>query len=125
MIWPDTVAEMAAKVALLDRITSAELCKYDAKEMSVFWLAGIVIAVMLGAALEVAVALAELDPMTVTRTSIVYIAPVLADSTVKITGRVRPTSTDGGSKFTRPAIDGEMVAKVALLDRIVSVELCK
>lgn len=125
VIWSDTVVEMAAKVALLDRMTSAELCKYGVKEMTVFRPAGIVIAVMLGAALDVAVALAELDPITVTRTSTVYSAPVLVDSTVKITGRVRPISTDGGSKVIWPATVAEMVAKVALLDRMVSEELRK
>lgn len=69
--WPDTVVEMVAKVALAERIVSAGLFKYDVKDMTVFWFAGIVIAVILGAALEVAVALAELDPMTVTRTVMV------------------------------------------------------
>lgn len=39
--------------------------------MMVFRFAGIVMAVMLGAALEVAVALAELGPMTETRTVMV------------------------------------------------------
>lgn len=50
-----------------------------------------------------------------TSTVIVYIAPVLADSTVNTTGRVCPISTDGGSKMTSSVRMSLMTAKVALL----------
>lgn len=44
-----------------------------------FTFAGIVTAVILGAAVEVAVALADDGPTTVTRSVTVYVAPVAAD----------------------------------------------
>lgn len=82
------------------------------------------IAVILGAALaEVAVALTELDPITVTRTTTVYVEPLPADWTVNTTGRVNPIKAEGGSKVIWAPAD--MVAKVALLDRTTSEALIR
>lgn len=71
MTSPRTVVEMVAKTASAERMTSSPLRRYAVKDMTVFWFAGIMMAVTAGTALEVAVARAELGPMTVTRTVMV------------------------------------------------------
>lgn len=124
--WPGIAerSESSVQVALLLRMLSVGLRRKGRSEMTVFELAGIVIAVILGGIpVDVAVALAELGPITVTRTSTVYMTPLPADCTVNITGRVKPISTAGGSKVTwsRP----EIVTQVALLDRISSAALLR
>lgn len=60
------------QVALLERMTSPALRRYADNEMTVFWFAGIVIAVTAGGALvEVAAALTEVGEITVARISTV------------------------------------------------------
>lgn len=72
-------------MALLLRIVSAAFFRYGTRDSTVFVLAGTAMAVTAGRAALVDaagddVAEAELDgPTTVTRTVIVYVAPVAAD----------------------------------------------
>lgn len=67
--WFNPVVKILVQVALLDKIESVGFRRYEVKEMTVSCPAGMVMAVMLGAIVDVAVALAELEPTTVTRTS--------------------------------------------------------
>lgn len=131
VIWPGTVEDSIIHVALAETIVSAGLFRYAVKENTVFWLAGIVMAVTIGIAAlvdaaSVDVAEAELDgATTVTRTSTTYVVPVLGDWTVNSTGTVSPMSKDGGSKTTWLVPVAEIVIQVALLDRTTSEELLR
>lgn len=114
--------DSVTQVALLEMMTSEALRRYAAKDMTVFWFAGIVIAVTAGAALvEVAAALTEVGEITVTRIVTVYVAPVLGDSTVKTTGRVNPMRAEGGFRIISSPV--EIVTQVALLDKTSSAAL--
>lgn len=117
------VADMTAQVALLETMVSDGLFRKAPMLMTVFTPAGTVTAVArAGEDVEVAEAVAdEVEaPTTVTRTVTVYVAPVVADSTVNTTGMVKPIKAAEGSKVIEPAAVAEITAKVALLDTITS-----
>lgn len=79
-------------------------------------------AVTAGAALvEVDAALTDVGEIIVTRMATVYVAPVLADSTVNTTGRVNPINAEGGFRITSSPV--EIVTQVALLDKTSSAAL--